>query len=66
MAKAADYPRNLDVLANEMYRLLIKCGMHLDGESDWDPDDLRDAVAGIVLEMDAYYVRKSKEKGDSR
>jgi hypothetical protein len=65
MAKTADYPRSLDILANKMYRLLIKCGMHLDGESDWDPDDLREAVAGIVLEMDAYYVRKSNEKGDA-
>jgi hypothetical protein len=65
MAKTADYPRSLDILANEMYRLLIKCGMQLDGESDWNPDDLREAVAVIVLEMDAYYVRKSNEKGDA-
>jgi hypothetical protein len=47
-----------------MYRLLIKCGMHLDGECDWDQDALRDAVANLVVEMDGYYVRKSKEKSD--
>jgi len=61
---AKSYHRDLDALANEMYRLLIKCGMHLDGECDWNPDDLREAVAGIVIEMDGYYVRKAKEKSD--
>ena len=64
MAKTVPPKRSLDVLANEMYRLLIKCGMHLDGECDWEPDDLRDAVANLVVEMDGYYVRKSKEKSD--
>jgi hypothetical protein len=64
MAKTVPPKRSLDVLANEMYRLLIKCGMHLDGECDWEPDDLRDAVANLVVEMDGYYVRKSKEVSD--
>jgi hypothetical protein len=59
---AKSYHRDLDALANEMYRLLIKCGMHLDGECDWLPDDLREAVANLVVEMDGYYVRKAKEK----
>ena len=64
MAKTVPPKRSLDVLANEMYRLLIKCGMHLDGECDWDHDAMRDAVANLVVEMDGYYVRKSKEKSD--
>jgi len=64
MAKTVPPKRSLDVLANEMYRLLIKCGMHLDGECDWDQDALRDAVANLVVEMDGYYVRKSQEKRD--
>lgn len=64
MAKEQTYPRTLDALAKDMYRLLIKCGMHLDGECDWGADDLREAVANLVVEMDGYYVRKAKEKSD--
>ena len=64
MAKKTPPHRSLDTLANEMYRLLIKCGMHLDGECDWDADDLREAVASLVVEMDGYYVRKATEVSD--
>lgn len=65
MAKKSKAPsRSLESLANEMYRVLIRCGMHLDGESDWTPEDLREAVARVVLEMDGYYVRKAKEVQD--
>ena len=59
-----DPRRSLEALANEMYRLLIKCGMHLDGECDWLADDLREAVANLVVEMDGYYMRKAKEVSD--
>ena len=64
MANEQTYPRSLEVLAKEMYRLLIKCGMHLDGECDWLADDLREAVANLVVEMDGYYVRKAQEVSD--
>lgn len=64
MAKKTPQHRSLDTLSNEMYRLLIKCGMHLDGECDWAADDLREAVANLVVEMDGYYVRKAKEVSD--
>lgn len=63
-AKKTSQHRSLESLANEMYRLLIKCGMHLDGECDLSADDLRDAVASLVVEMDGHYVRKSKEVSD--
>jgi hypothetical protein len=54
--KPIQYP-SLEQLAKDMYLLLIKCGMNLDGE-DMDLDELRDDVAGIVREMDGYYNRK--------
>ena len=50
----------LEALAKEMYLLLIKCGMYLDGDESNDPDELRNDVAGLVRDMDSYYVRKEK------
>lgn len=50
----------LESLAKEMYLLLIKCGMYLDGDESNDPEELRNDVAGIVRDMDSYYVRKAK------
>lgn len=50
----------LESLAKEMYLLLIKCGMYLDGDETNDPEELRTDVAGIVRDMDSYYVRKER------
>lgn len=60
MAKKKVAQRSLESLANEMYRLLIQCGMNLDGFGERDHYELRNDVAGIVREMDAYYTRKHK------
>ena len=52
--------KDIRSLANEMYRLLIRCGMYFDGDDSLDPDDLRNECAGIVRDMDSYYVGGDK------
>lgn len=59
-AKVKARTQDIHSLANEMYRLLIRCGMYFDGDDSQDPDVLRDECASIVRDMDSYYVHTDK------